>query len=215
VNPLPILYSFRRCPYAIRARLAIKVSQLQVELREVVLADKPKEMLRLSPKATVPVLVLADGTVIDESRDIMLWALEQYDPQHWLGADSAQEKEISHLIDLNDTEFKSQLDRYKYADRYPQQSMVSYRQQAEVFLQHLEDKLNQHPYLIGEAATLADMALLPFIRQFAYVDADWFAKTHYTKLQIWLANFLAEKLFSDVMKKFPQWRSSDSVQTIF
>ena len=133
---LPVLYSFRRCPYAMRARLAIQVADIQVELREVVLKNKPAELLAASPKGTVPVLVLPDGQVVDESRDIMLWALEQNDPQNWLQNSSL----ANQLIDANDVEFKPNLDGYKYADRYPE-SAEFYRQQAEVFLQRLEHGL--------------------------------------------------------------------------
>ena len=151
---LPILYSFRRCPYTIRARLAIKVSHIQVELREVSLADKPSEMLRYSPKGTVPVLILSDGSVIEESRDIMLWALQQNDPQQWLCASSQVNEEINSLIEFNDGEFKQQLDNYKYADRFPEHSLEDYRQRAEVFLLQLEERLNQQRFLLPSTVLL-------------------------------------------------------------
>lgn len=212
MQEFPILYSFRRCPYAIRARLAIKVSNIQVELREVVLADKPKEMLTCSPKGTVPVLVLADGTVIDESRDIMLWALTQHDPQKWLLSDKEKHEKINQLIDKNDNEFKQHLDHYKYAYRFPEKPKESYRQQAEVFLQKLEDNLNQHQYLIDDKVSLADMAILPFIRQFAYVDKNWFDKTPYKKCQVWLERCLAMPIFNQVMQKYPRWQTGETVQ---
>ncbi len=208
---LPILYSFRRCPYAIRARLAIKVSNIEVELREVLLADKPKELLACSPKGTVPVLVLPDGTVIDESRDIMLWALTQQDPQNWLSSHFTQQDEINRLIDINDTEFKQHLDHYKYADRFPEQSMESYRQQAESFLRQLEEKLTKNQYLVANEISLADIAILPFIRQFASVDKAWFYQTEYKNLQVWLDNLLADNLFSEVMKKCSRWQPGDAV----
>ena len=207
---LPILYSFRRCPYAIRARLAIRVSGIQVELREVVLSDKPKEMLAHSPKGTVPVLVLPDQTVIDESRDIMLWALEQNDPDSWLSDDLSIQKETSKLIEENDGVFKTKLDRYKYADRFPEKSAEEHRHGGEVFLSQLEDKLSQYKFLMGNDISLADMAVLPFIRQFAHVDKDWFYQTDYTKLKKWLDFLLSEKLFSDVLKKYPQWHNGDA-----
>lgn len=133
IKQLPILYSFRRCPYAIRARLAIKVSSINIELREVQLSNKPKELLECSPKGTVPVLQLPDGAVIDESYDIMLWALKQHDPQKWLPKNLDDLLEMDRLINFNDGEFKQHLDHYKYADRFPQQSMDNYRQQAELF----------------------------------------------------------------------------------
>ena len=209
---LPILYSFRRCPYAIRARLAIKVSHIQVELREVILADKPQEMLHHSPKGTVPVLVLADGSVIDESRDIMLWALQQNDPEQWLSASFQINEEINYLIKFNDGEFKQQLDHYKYADHYPEFSLEDYRQRAEVFLLQLEERLNQHRFLTSDKVSLADMALFPFIRQFAYVDKDWFDNSSYIKLQQWLDALLVSELFNDVMKKQVQWHAGSEVQ---
>lgn len=203
IPELPILYSFRRCPYAIRARLAIKISNVQIELREVLLADKPKEMLACSAKGTVPVLLLPDGNVIDESLDIMWWALRQHDPQNWLPDKPSKLDEINHLIEMNDTDFKQQLDHYKYAERFPEQSILIYRQQAEGFLQQLEKKLQQYSYLSGHSISLADMALLPFIRQFANVDKNWFYQTPYRKLQAWLDHLLGENLFRDVMKKYP------------
>lgn len=212
MSDLPILYSFRRCPYAIRARLAIKASKVQVELREVVLADKPNELLACSAKATVPVLLLPDGTVIDESRDIMLWALTQHDPLHWLPDNPGWWDETNSLIETNDTDFKQYLDCYKYSDRFPEQQVLTCRQQAEDFLQQLEEKLALQPYLTGHTVTLADIALLPFIRQFANVDTAWFYQTPYKKLQAWLDGLLADKLFSDVMKKYSRWQSGDSIQ---
>ncbi|MBL4608262.1 MAG: glutathione S-transferase [Pseudomonadales bacterium] len=211
MNHLPILYSFRRCPYAIRTRLAVKSSGIHVALREVVLANKPKEMLACSPKGTVPVLQLVDGTVIDESRDIIMWALEQSDPQSWLPNHVHDEKETLRLIDCNDYEFKLYLDKYKYADRFPEQSIEYYRQQAEVFLRQLEDKLHNNLYLLGNDISLADIAIFPFIRQFAHVDKNWFDQSEYKKLQKWLAYFLALPLFNDVMKKYPRWTDDQAV----
>ncbi|MEE8387805.1 MAG: glutathione S-transferase [Acidiferrobacterales bacterium] len=205
----PILYSFRRCPYAIRARLAIRVSGIQVELREVLLADKPEEMLACSAKGTVPVLLLPDGSVIDESWDIMLWALKQNDPEHWLPSDAAVMDEIAGLVEQNDGEFKQSLDRYKYADRFPEQPMETYRQQGELFLQHLEARLAQTRYVVGAKLTVGDMALLPFIRQFANVDREWFDQTPYLKLRAWLELLLESPLFSDVMIKIPRWVSGN------
>lgn len=202
---LPILYSFRRCPYAIRARLAIKVSAIEVELREVLLADKPNEMLALSPKGTVPVLVLQDGSVIDESRDIMLWALCQNDPENWLQGNTG---EINNLIDWNDNEFKQQLDHYKYADRFPEFSCETYRQRGEGFLQELEKRLHRHLYLTANTVSMADMAIFPFIRQFAFVDKEWFDQSKYTKLKLWLEQMLASEIFSGVMIKYQRWQSN-------
>ena len=213
-NQLPILYSFRRCPYAIRARLAIKVSTIDVELREIKLSNKPTEMLVSSPKGTVPVLVLPTGAVIDESKDIMLWALNQSDPNNWLTNDAAVLKEISYLIDFNDHKFKKYLDLYKYADRYPEESPEYYRQQAEVFLEKLERKLNESKFILKDEITFVDMAVFPFIRQFAFVDKDWFDKSQYKKLKIWLELILKTSLFNDVMNKYPLWSSENNKLTL-
>jgi len=205
-SKLPILYTFRRCPYAIRARLAIKVSNIQVEIREVLLKDKPAEMLSISPKGKVPVLELPDGTVIDESRDIMSWALKQSTTEN------VKLEETNNLIDLNDGDFKQALDHYKYADRYPEHAIETYRQHGEVFLRLLEEKLTQHHYLMGSQVSFVDMAIFPFIRQFAYVDKDWFDQSAYKNLQNWLEKSLNTKLFHRVMKKYPRWQAGDNIQ---
>jgi len=204
-NQLPILYSFRRCPYAIRARLAIKTSTIEVELREVMLSNKPEQMLACSPKGTVPVLLFPDGSVIDESRDIMEWVLKQQDPESWLPNNKNDAEETKRLIDFNDNEFKQHLDRYKYSDRFPEQSAEYYREQCEGFLQQLENKLNTNKYLLGSKISMLDMAIFPFIRQFAHVDKNWFDQTQYKKLQQWLEQMLALPLFKKVMDKYAQW----------
>lgn len=206
-NQQAILYSFRRCPYAIRARLTIEISGIDVDIREVLLKEKPQAMLTVSPKGTVPVLVLADGHVIDESIDIMRWALQQSDPDHWLCNDMTI---TDHLIELNDGEFKQHLDHYKYADRFPEQSIETYRQHAECFLKILEQQLNKNQYLVSEQFTLADAAIFPFIRQFAFVDKGWFDDSLYTKLQHWLARILHRDIFNSVMKKQPQWLENNA-----
>jgi len=198
----PVLYSFRRCPYAIRARLAIKISGIKVELREILLKDKPMEMLEASPKGTVPVLVLSNGQVIDESREIMMWALALNDPKNWLNNVEASDL----LIDLNDNQFKPHLDHYKYADRFPENSKENYRKQAEQFLKLLEQRLTQNRYLISDKISLADMAIFPFIRQCAFVDKKWFNQTPYLKLQDWLDEMLASDLFHEVMEKYSCWK---------
>lgn len=195
------LYSFRRCPYAMRARLALRYSGVPLEIVEVSLKAKPAEMLALSPKGTVPVLSV-DGRVIDESLDIMRWALAQHDPQDWLLKDDrpAQQR-IEALIAENDQVFKLHLNRYKYAERYPEQPMEYYRGQGEVFLRQLDELLSQQDYLLAEHPSLADMALAPFVRQFAHVDRQWFAQTPYRHLQRWLQRFLESELFVAVMAK--------------
>ncbi|WP_353231193.1 glutathione S-transferase [Pseudomonas helleri] len=190
-----VLYSFRRCPYAMRARMALRYSGVPLSIVEVSLKAKPAEMLALSPKGTVPVLVCADGRVIEQSLEIMHWALAQYDPDNWLGPDSAA------LIEENDQVFKVNLDRYKYAIRYPEQPMEHYRAQGAAFLQRLEMMLEQTPYLAGDTLSLADIALAPFVRQFAHVDRDWFEQAPYPRLNTWLEQFLASELFTAVMAK--------------
>ncbi len=207
----PVLYSFRRCPYAIRARLALRASGIQVLLREVVLADKPEALRQLSARATVPVLVVDQAQVVDESLDIMMWALQQHDPDGWLVKDAALIAESERLIRVNDAEFKSSLDRYKYADRFPDHPLAFYRAQAERFLTVLEVKLTSSPYLLSAHPTLADMAIFPFIRQFANVDKAWFEQRPYPHLQAWLCGLLALPLFNSVMDKYVQWQPDDPV----
>lgn len=205
------LYSFRRCPYAMRARLAIVLAELKVELREIVLKNKPTQMLAISPKGTVPVLELVetDGSsrrVIEESRDILQWALEQHDPQAVLDVEPAS---AQALIEQNDNEFKHWLDRYKYADRHPELSQIEYRERGEVFLQVLETLLAQHRYLLGDTISSADIGIMPFVRQFAHVDQEVFYQLPYPHLQQWLRDWLQHPAFQQVMVKLPAWQEGD------
>jgi len=209
---LPVLYSFRRCPYAMRARLAIAYAGVSIELREVELKNKPDSMLAVSPKGTVPVLILENEHVIDESYDVMRWALSQSDPDSWW--DRALATEIDRLVEENDLSFKVHLDHYKYADRYPEYSPEHYRSQGEAFLQALERQLNEYRYLLRDTVSFADIAIFPFIRQFAFVDKGWFDNAPYPKLQQWLNDFLAGDLFSSVMKKYTPWQQ-DGVAAVF
>jgi len=204
---LSCLYSFRRCPYAMRARLGLLFADLPVELREITLKNKPAKMLAISPKGTVPVLQLADGVVIEESRDIMEWALEQQDPQELLNPKTLHQGNT--LIEQNDQEFKHWLDRYKYADRYLEMTQTEYRQKGEAFLQILEALLTKNTYLLGDSVTIADIGIMPFVRQFAHVDRDVFYSLPYPKLQIWLKNWLAHPLFIQAMTKFQPWQDGD------
>lgn len=210
-NPaaLPVLYSFRRCPYAMRARLALAVSGMKYELREVALRYKPAEMLAVSPKGTVPVLVLPDGHVVDESLHIMLWALRQNDPAHWLAPPQASLADMLTLVAVNDGPFKQQLDRYKYPNRYPQESggdvpafAQARRTEAAGWLDKLEPRLESGG-LAGPTNCLADMAILPFVRQFAHTDAGWFAAQPWPRLLAWLAGFEASALYLGVMARQP------------
>ncbi len=199
----PILYSFRRCPYAMRARMALLVSGTACRVREVVLRDKPAEMIEISPKATVPVLQLADGNVIDESLAIMHWALARNDPEHWLAYDAAG------LIAVNDGPFKHHLDRYKYAVRYKDADPVEHRTEALKLLKPLEARLKTGTHLLTAKRGLADIAIFPFVRQFAAADRDWFAAQPLPAVQKWLATLISSSLFKTAMTRWPQWQSGD------
>ena len=197
-----VLYSFRRCPYAIRARMAIWQSGVAVELKEVSLRAKPAEMLALSPKGTVPVLRCTNGEVIDESLAIMHWALAQHDPADWLA--NARDARNKDLIKLNDGVFKQSLDRYKYFERYPEHTQTFYREQAvDHLINTLETVLSHHRYLTGHHASLTDVAIFPFVRQFAAVDLTWFEAAALPNTQRWLAEWLNSDLFLTVMRKHP------------
>ena len=201
-----MLYSFRRCPYAIRARLALQQAAIAVEPREVVLRDKPAEMLAISPKGTVPVLQLTDGTVIDESLDIMHWALRRNDPQGWLDAAPADAQ--AAWIERNDHDFKPSLDRYKYSERFPERPVEAWRDAAiKALLAPLDARLEENAYLFGARPSLADAALFPFVRQFAAVDRAWFSQTPLAALQRWLDGWLGSALFGAVMVKRAPWRA--------
>ena len=209
ISSYPRLYSFRRCPYAMRARRGLLFAGLQVELREITLKNKPPQMLAISPKGTVPVLQLLDGTVIEESREIMTWALEQQDAQGLLAAQTLPQ--ANALIDKNDNEFKYWLDRYKYADRHLDMSQAEYRQRGEAFLQMLEELLIKNSYLLGESITIADIGIMPFVRQFAHVNRKVFYDLPYPNLQRWLQDWLNHPLFLQAMTKFEPWQEKDDV----
>jgi len=208
---LPILYSFRRCPYAIRARLAIQASDVNVELREILLRDKPLQMLDISPKGTVPVLLLPNGKVIDESRDIIDWALAQNDPHHWALTDQPDLREqAEQLIDRNDGEFKNLLDRYKYAVRFPEHPAEHYRDSGRQIFAELDQQLSATGFLLDGRETIADIALYPFVRQFAFVDKSWFDQQTLPALQAWLTSFLNAESFANVMVKLSPWSAQQS-----
>lgn len=226
---LPILYSFRRCPYAIRARMALAYAGIAYELREVSLKNKPKEMLAISPKGTTPVMQIfkevekfdrdsdRDFVILEESLDIMNWAVQQNDPCNWRNLSVVNYIDrlaiAQQLIKTNDGEFKKALDRYKYPNRFPEQAQEFYRQQAEEVLQVLENQLSSKQevspsttsFLLGNRQTLADVAIFPFVRQFAYVNIDWFNSSPYIYLQKWLQWHETSEIFAFVMQKFPIW----------
>lgn len=202
---LPILYSFRRCPYAMRARLAVDAAGVRMALREVVLRDKPAAFLVASPSATVPCLVHESGA-IDESLDIMIWALGRHDPEGWLDMPGIG----NDLIARTDGPFKSALDRYKYASRYKGVDSLAERACAAGFVTTLEAQLDGRAYLFGTSPRLADMAILPFIRQFAHVEPNWFAAQSWPGVQRWLAVFEDSDRFARMMPKVPQWQPGDA-----
>lgn len=187
-----------------RARMAVAVSGVAVELREIVLRDKPKEMLEASPKGTVPVLVLPDGQVVEESLDIMRWALVQGDPQCWLGRESQE------IILATDGPFKQALDRYKYPHRYNLDDGLTHRDAAMTHLSQLNDLLAAEPYLGGSKPAFTDIAVFPLVRQFAATDAGWFDTLPLPALQSWLAHNLNSALFAQIMTRFPQWKTGDA-----
>lgn len=201
----PILFSFRRCPYAMRARMALLVSETPVRLREVVLRDKPEEMIEVSPKATVPVLLPEEGRVIDESLAIMIWALERNDPHDWLDNKQAS----LDLIREADSGFKDNLDRYKYPTRYEGVDPVEQRDAGLVFLRKLDEMIAPHGQLLGAEPRLADYAIFPFVRQFANTDRAWFDGLPLPALQKWLEGHLTSDLFATTMTKYPQWKTGD------
>ncbi|MDB5851156.1 MAG: glutathione S-transferase [Rhodoferax sp.] len=204
---LPVLYSFRRCPYAMRARLALRVCGVACELREVVLRNKPAALLNASAKGTVPVLVDGLGHVIDQSLDIMRWALNQHDPEAWLAPEDGKLDEMLAVIAQNDGAFKRHLDRYKYPQRYCEEvASLSPREAGSVWLMQLESRLAATPYLFGTRPALADMAVAPFVRQWAHVDAGWFAAQPWPRLIAWLSAWESSALLASVMEKYAPWQ---------
>jgi glutathione S-transferase len=198
----PILYSFRRCPYAMRARMALLAAEIPCIVREVVLRDKPPSLIAASAKATVPVLVLPDGQVIDQSLDIMRWAIGHNDLGHWRDGDDPA------LIAMNDGPFKHHLDRYKYPHRHGSDA-ITHRTAAMALLEELENRLQAADHLCGQRRSLCDVALFPFIRQFAECDRAWFDEQRLPRLQAWLAANLASPLFARAMIRRTQWRVGD------
>ena len=208
-NNLPILYSFRRCPYAMRARMAIHASGQKCELREVLLRDKPPSMLEYSPKGTVPVLILQDGYVIDESLDVIDWALNLNDPDDWQR--SKDNEKTKELIKINDGEFKYHLDRYKYSKRYDNEDPEFHRKKCLKFIESINNELNNSKYIFDDNISYADIVVLPFIRQFRIADIEWFDSLPYDNLKKWLSSFLDSSLLNAIMKKYDLWQEGDSL----
>jgi len=204
---LPILYTFRRCPYAIRARMTLAYSEIKTDQREVDLKNKPMDLIAASPKATVPVLILENGHVIDESLNIMIWALEQSDPDGWLRKELKTKSD--DIILLNDKRFKPILDNYKYPQRTDHNDPTYHRDQSLFYLEHLNSLLKNNRYLLADHITLADVAIFPFIRQFYLVDPNWFEQSNYQFIKIWLSTFLNSELFLLIMKKDNKFNTFD------
>lgn len=216
---LPILYSLRNCPFAMRARIAIYKSQQPIDLREVDLKNKPAQMIEASQKATVPTLVLPLNQVIDESLDVMLWALKENDPADLFQSKSSEtpekrKEEILTLISVFDSEFKGHLEQYKCAKRYHESNLQTCRNTCERYIQNLEERLSKHQYLIDDNESLADIAILPFIRQFAKVERQWYLTSPYPLVKKWLNQYLQSAMFTKVMAKYPLW-TEDSEVSIF
>ena len=205
----PILWSFRRCPYAMRARLAVAASGITVELREILLRDKPDAFVAASAKATVPVLVQTDGTILEESRDIMFWALGQNDPENWLACWHQDKAKVTAFLDELDGPFKTHLDRYKYDSRYEGEDAITHRSAGAAFLQRIDSILATQPWLSGGAAGLMDYASLPFIRQFRIADPDWFDHQPWPHLHPWLQGFLDAAQFAAIMTKYTPWQDGE------
>jgi len=211
LSAYPVLYSFRRCPYAMRARMALHDAGIQCEVREVDLKDKPQALRGISAKATVPALRLPDGRVIDESLDIMAWALIQNDPAGWLQPDHSA---MLQLIEQNDSHFKYHLDRYKYPERYGEQNGETHFRQACDVLAALEQRLTQSVFLFGDSASMADVALFPFVRQFAAVDRSAFEALPMARLQHWLSGWVNDARFLAIMVKRKVWHMDDEISLL-
>jgi len=207
----PILYSFVRCPYAMRARMALKLTEIKCEIREVRLNNKPKHMIDMSPKGTVPVLVL-ENNIIDESNEIIDWALS-FNNVFDGNLDEDQKDLTSRLIELFDSKFKYNLDRYKYATRYENIDINKHKMECLKILINLEDLISKDEWFLGKSINKLDISILPFIRQFRIADTDWFDKQNQiTGIQRILTNFLDSKLFKDIMFKYDVWTENDMPQ---
>lgn len=215
-----ILYSFRRCPYAIRARMTLRVASIEYEHREVLLKDKPAELVRVSPKATVPVLILNNSEqtqVLEESIDIMRWALAQQDPELWLAPDSKTQQDIENWLATFEENFKPNLDAYKYGNDKSEEaadSKTTARKRCETVLAELDTRLTSNAgnagtvYLFGKQLGFADVAVFPFIRQYAAVEPERFRALQLSALNSWLDRWLEDPRFLEVMQKHPRWEGA-------
>jgi len=209
IKSVAILYSLQNCPFAMRARMALLMAKQDVLLRAIVTKDKPKEMLKISPKGTVPILVLVDGRLIDESLEIMTWALQKSDPEDLLYRKEPHlYPQMLSLISVCDSGFRTNLSAYKYGNRYHQPNEIELRSSCEVFIKQLERLLQNNNFLFGDKLSIADLAILPNVRQFMNVDKKWFRGAYYPYLTNWLGNLMQSLLFSKAMRKYPLWNDN-------
>ena len=209
-NKYPILYSFRRCPYAMRARLALQTSGVLVEIREIKLQNKPEELLQCSPKGTVPVLILNSEEVLDESLDIIWWALKISDQKNWLTEGQLNQVERKKILNTIEYDFKQNLDKYKYPNRYININKNFYRDRNLKFLNHLNDLLKKSKALNCPHLSMIDYAIFPFIRQFRNVDEQWFDSLDLGFLKKWLYQIIDSKQFLSIMKKYKLWEPNQT-----
>jgi len=213
ISNIPILYSFRRCPFAMRARLAVYYSKTECVIREVLLSNKPEELINLSPKATVPVMQLANGCVIEESLEIMKWCFKINDPYNFMPIYIQHKLDIENIINLIDGPFKIYLDKYKYSSHYVGEDKIKNRDKACDILHEVENKINDNDFMFDSKISYLDLAILPLIRQFMFVDQDWFLTLMpHKKIKNWLKNFLETEALEKIMVKFPQWKKGDKSQ---
>lgn len=210
ISSIPTLYGFRRCPYVIRTKVTLAYSGISYRLREIKLSNKPQAMLDISSKGAVPVMQLAGGQVIDESMDIIYYALGTNDPDGWNDLSSVEQERAQQLIIRNDTEFVPLLNKYKYFEQHPEQKQEFYREQIEAqFFADMDALLGTQGYLVSDKISIADVAIFPLVRQFAYADKDWFFTSQYTHIIRWLESFLESPIFKRVMEKHPVWQEGE------
>jgi len=203
---ISVLYSYLKCPFSLRSRMALSYAGIRCEIREVDLSNPPEEMTVISPNARVPLLILPDGNVIGESMKIMRWALSQNDPDKWWPDNTIRRQSIRNLLDTSNGSFSTALFYYAFHSNYPRRSKEEYRLEGEVFMVELEARLSVSAHLVGEALTLADVAIFPFIYNFARVDQQWFNSCPYPNLRNWVNDFMGSELFRQAMKKNPVWK---------
>ena len=201
MSDYPILYTFRRCPYAMRARMGLAYGNIHYLHREILLRRRPEALYDISSKGTVPVLMLQDGSVLDESIDIMRWVLKHRDYDKWY---SDRKSEQDYIIKMNDIDFKKKLDKYKYHVRYPEFTFQQYRDDISEYLSSYDNTLSSQKYMVGDHLRFVDIALMPFIRQCAHVDLAWF-NNQFTYLSKWLADLKKSELFERIMQKYDVW----------